>query len=51
MIAERVPRASKVQLQSRAQFDNNRKIPPPPPLSRDWIFAHDATADAVAPVT
>jgi salicylate hydroxylase len=41
--AERLPRASKVQLQSRQQFQNNRLSPAPPPLSRDWIFAYDAT--------
>lgn len=40
--AERRPRASRVQLQARAQFDNNRKVPPPPPLDRDWIFEYDA---------
>jgi salicylate hydroxylase len=44
--AERRPRASKVQLQARQQFLNNRLSPAPPPLSRDWIFAHDATQDA-----
>ena len=44
---ERRPRASRVVLQAREQFQNNRKNPAPPPLSRDWIFAHDATADAV----
>ena len=43
--AERRPRASKVQLQAREQFQNNRKVPAPPPLSRDWIFAHDATLE------
>jgi salicylate hydroxylase len=43
--AERRPRASKVQLQARQQFLNNRLSPAPPPLSRDWIFAHDATQD------
>jgi salicylate hydroxylase len=43
--AERRPRASKVQLQAREQFQNNRKSPAPPPLSRDWIFAHDATLE------
>src|SRR5262249_25777796 len=43
--AERVPRASRVQLQARQQFHNNRLSPAPPPLSRDWIFAHDATRD------
>lgn len=50
--AERVLRASRVQLQARQQFLNNRKNPAPPPLSRDWIFAHDAasgtTREAVA---
>ncbi|MEA3026066.1 MAG: hypothetical protein QOF91_1351 [Alphaproteobacteria bacterium] len=47
--AERRPRASRVVLQAREQFQNNRKNPAPPPLSRDWIFAHDATV-APAPV-
>ena len=46
--AERRPRASRVVLQAREQFQNNRKNPAPPPLPRDWIFAHDATADPVA---
>jgi salicylate hydroxylase len=41
--AERVPRASRVQLQARVQFDNNKKNPAPPPLDRSWIFSHDAT--------
>ena len=45
--AERRPRASRVVLQAREQFQNNRKNPAPPPLSRDWIFAHDATVDPV----
>jgi len=45
--AERRPRAGKVQLQAREQFRNNRKVPAPPPLSRDWIFAHDATLETV----
>ena len=40
---ERLDRARRVQLQARQQFDNNRKVPAPPPLSRDWIFEHDAT--------
>jgi 2-polyprenyl-6-methoxyphenol hydroxylase-like FAD-dependent oxidoreductase len=44
--SERLPRAREVQLQARQQFQNNRKNPAPPPLSRDWIFAHDATVDA-----
>jgi salicylate hydroxylase len=43
--AERRPRASQVQLQAREQFRNNRMSPAPPPLSRDWIFAHDATVE------
>jgi salicylate hydroxylase len=42
--AERRPRASRVVLQAREQFQNNRKSPAPPPLSRDWIFAEDVTA-------
>jgi salicylate hydroxylase len=45
--AERRPRASRVVLQAREQFQNNRKNPAPPPLPRDWIFGHDATRDAV----
>jgi salicylate hydroxylase len=45
---ERRPRASKVQLQARQQFLNNRLSPAPPPLSRDWIFTHDATQDAAS---
>jgi salicylate hydroxylase len=46
--AERVPRATKVQLQARQQFQNNRLSPAPPPLSRDWIFEHDATQEVGA---
>jgi salicylate hydroxylase len=49
--AERLPRARAVQLQARRQFLNNRMNPAPPPLGRDWIFAHDAStgvnADAI----
>ncbi len=45
---ERLDRARRVQLQARQQFDNNRKVPAPPPLSRDWIFEHDATAGPAA---
>jgi salicylate hydroxylase len=40
---ERVPRAAAVQLQARAQFEDNRKVPAPPPRDRDWIFKYDAT--------
>jgi salicylate hydroxylase len=43
--AERIDRARRVQLQAREQFRQNRKYPAPPPLSRDWIFEHDATAE------
>ena len=46
---ERLPRARAVQLQARRQFQNNRMNPAPPPLSRDWIFAHDATVDGPEP--
>src|SRR5437016_881455 len=48
-VAERQPRTSRVTLQSRQQFANNRKVPPPPFLDRSWIFAFDATRDASAP--
>jgi 2-polyprenyl-6-methoxyphenol hydroxylase-like FAD-dependent oxidoreductase len=41
--SERAPRASAVQIQAREQFQDNRKIPPPPPRDRDWIFKHDVT--------
>jgi salicylate hydroxylase len=41
---ERVPRAGAVQLQARAQFEDNRKVPAPPRRDRGWIFKHDATA-------
>ena len=40
---ERQPRASKVQLMARQQYINNKMVPSPPTLSRDWIFIHDAT--------
>jgi salicylate hydroxylase len=46
--SERIDRARRVQLQARDQFNNNRKQPAPPPLSRDWIFQHDATAEPMA---
>jgi 2-polyprenyl-6-methoxyphenol hydroxylase-like FAD-dependent oxidoreductase len=45
--AERLPRARDVQLQARRQFQNNRMRPAPPPLSRDWIFEHDATREPI----
>ena len=39
--SERRPRASRVQLQARQQFQNNKIPNAPPPLSRDWIFSFD----------
>jgi len=47
-VAERQPRTSRVTLQSRQQFANNRKVPPPPFLDRSWIFAFDATRETPA---
>jgi salicylate hydroxylase len=38
---ERQPRASRVQLQARRQFQNNQLVPPPPPLPVDWIYGYD----------
>ena len=46
--AERRLRTHRVTLQAREQFCNNRKVPAPAPLSRDWIFAHDVTIGAAA---
>lgn len=40
---ERRPRTSRVQLQARQQFLNNKMTPAPPPISREWIFSWDAT--------
>jgi salicylate hydroxylase len=40
---ERFPRTSGITLQSRQNFENTLKIPPAPPLSRDWIYSFDAT--------
>ena len=42
--AERLPRACKVQVMARQQFEDNRKIPRPPPQDKTWIYEHDATA-------
>ena len=44
-VAERQPRTARVTLQSRQQFANNRKVPPPPFLDRTWIFTFDATRE------
>ncbi len=42
--AERLGRASKVQIMARLQFEDNRKVPRPPPQSKTWIYEHDVTA-------
>ncbi|HTV38141.1 MAG TPA: FAD-dependent monooxygenase, partial [Xanthobacteraceae bacterium] len=44
-VGERQPRTARITLQSRQQFLNNRKVPPPPFLDRSWIFAFDATSE------
>jgi hypothetical protein len=44
------PRTSRVQLQARAQFANNRRVPAPPFLDRSWIYTHDATREEPARV-
>jgi 2-polyprenyl-6-methoxyphenol hydroxylase-like FAD-dependent oxidoreductase len=43
--AERLPRTTRITLQSRQQFENNKKIPPPPFTDRTWIFTADVTRD------
>jgi len=48
-VHERQPRTAHVTLQSRQQFANNRKVPPPPFLDRTWIFTFDATREQEAP--
>ena len=45
-VAERQPRTARVTLQSRQQFLNNRMVPAPPPLDRNWIFEVDVTGAA-----
>jgi salicylate hydroxylase len=40
---ERRPRANRVVMQARQQYLNNKMTPSPPPISREWIFVHDAT--------
>jgi salicylate hydroxylase len=44
-VAERQPRTARITMQSRQQFANNRKVPPPPFLDRTWIFTFDATKE------
>ena len=29
---------------ARLQFEDNRKVPRPPPQSKVWIYEHDVTA-------
>jgi len=48
-VAERQPRTARVTLQSRQQFANNRKVPPPPFLDRTWIYTFDATREEAVP--
>jgi salicylate hydroxylase len=48
-VAERQPRTARITLQSRQQFANNRKVPPPPFIDRSWIFTFDATREAEVP--
>jgi hypothetical protein len=48
-VAERQPRTARVTLQSRQQFANNRKVPPPPFLDRTWIFTFDAPREEGVP--
>ncbi len=43
--AERLPRTTRITLQSRQQFENNKKIPPPPFTDRTWIFTADVTRE------
>jgi salicylate hydroxylase len=50
-VAERQPRTARVTLQSRQQFLNNRKVPPPPFLDRSWIFSLDVTSEKSALAT
>jgi salicylate hydroxylase len=47
-VAERQPRTARITLQSRQQFANNRKVPPPPNIDRSWIFSFDATREEPA---
>lgn len=42
-VEQRQPRTARVTLQSRINFQNTMKIPPAPPLDRNWIFEFDAT--------
>jgi len=48
-VSERQPRTARVTLQSRQQFANNRKVPPPPFLDRSWIYTFDVTREERVP--
>jgi salicylate hydroxylase len=43
--AERQPRTARITLQSRQQFADNRKVPPPPLTDRTWIYTFDVTRE------
>jgi salicylate hydroxylase len=47
-VAARQPRTARITLQSRQQFANNLKVPPPPFLDRSWIFSLDVTREETA---
>jgi salicylate hydroxylase len=44
-VAERKPRTDWVTLQSREQFNNNRKASPPPFVDRTWLFVNDVVRE------
>ena len=44
-VAERQPRTARITLQSRQQFADNRKVPPPPFTDRTWIYTFDVTRE------
>jgi salicylate hydroxylase len=50
-VHERMPRTSRITMQSREQFANNRRVPPPPPLDRSWIFGFDVTREQTGSVS
>ncbi len=45
--AERRPRARACCCRRASSSRTTARVPAPPPLSRDWIFAHDATVEPV----
>jgi salicylate hydroxylase len=44
---DRQPRAARVQMQARQQFQNNQLVPPPPPLPVDWIYGYDVVTSPI----